>query len=128
MALSGTEPWLTADEYLVPVLKDDPFIRKFHSDNDRHNSRSKYIPTEMPSDDWTDSEGVDLSGNEEDAKIKILEKKLTSVRQNFADYRAMVTEKICSTYNLDDNDHDISVKTERDDDTHYFESYEANGM
>jgi len=31
MALNGTEPWLTTDEYLVPVLENDPFIREFHT-------------------------------------------------------------------------------------------------
>jgi len=31
MALKGTEPWLTTDEYLVPVLENDPLIRESHT-------------------------------------------------------------------------------------------------
>ena len=40
----------------------------------------------------------------------------------------MVTEKLGLANNLDDNNVDTSSKPKRDDDTHYFESYEANGM
>jgi len=36
----------------------------------------------------------------------------------------MVTEKL----GLDDKNGDTTSKPARDDDTHYFESYEANGM
>jgi hypothetical protein len=82
----------------------------------------------MPSDDWTDSEDEDSSGKEGDEKIKMLEKKLASVRQSFADYRAMVTEKLGLTKTLGDGILDSSSRRERDDDTHYFKSYEENGM
>lgn len=62
-----------------------------------------------------------------DRKIKALEKKIASVQKNFADYRALVAKKFEITQDTDDNDDLAGDRPARDDDSHYFGSYEATG-
>jgi protein arginine N-methyltransferase 3 len=58
-----------------------------------------------------------------------LERKLALVKQEFADYRSLISQKLNAT--LLDGIADLGsnhVPTPaRDDDTHYFESYGENG-
>ncbi|KAF8158442.1 arginine N-methyltransferase 3 [Crassisporium funariophilum] len=109
-ALQGKESWFSSDDYLVPVLENDPFI--------------------PPSGDWSDSEGEDLAPTDPDRKIKVLEKKLALAKQSLADYRSLITEKLDITKLIDD----INAPTPqgsapgRDDDTHYFQSYGENDI
>ena len=63
-------------------------------------------------------------------KIKALEKKLALTQQSLGDYRALIAEKLNLTrevQNADELGQTQAIPVTRDDDTHYFESYGANG-
>jgi len=56
---------------------------------------------------------------------------LALAHQSLGDYRALVAEKLNLTKaveSIDDSPPDREAIPARDDDTHYFESYGANGM
>jgi len=60
----------------------------------------------------------------------VLEKKLASARQDLADYRAFVGERLnISGLTEDANENSNQpIPPLRDDDSHYFQSYGANGL
>jgi len=62
-----------------------------------------------------------------DRKIRALEKKIAGVQKNFADYRALVAKKIEITQDTNDINDLAGDRPARDDDSHYFGSYEATG-
>ncbi|KAF8955270.1 hypothetical protein BDZ97DRAFT_2080804, partial [Flammula alnicola] len=73
--LQSTESWFTSDEYLVPVVENDPLLQSY-------------------SEDWTDSEDENLNDVDPNRKIKALEKKLAIARQSLGDYRALIADKL----------------------------------
>ncbi|KAF9568765.1 arginine N-methyltransferase 3 [Agrocybe pediades] len=118
--LKGTEPWFASDDYLVPVVENDPLIQSY-------------------SEDWSDSDEDDLDDGNSDPnhKIKVLEKKLALARQSLGDYRALVAEKLDITKQVQNltleegpsgSSKEETTAPKRDDDTHYFESYGANDI
>ena len=130
LELKGTEPWFASDEYLVPVLENDPFIGKFICLGCDSISNVGYNAVVSYSDDWSDSEEDVENITDPDRKIKILEKKLTLAQTSLQEYRALIAEKLnipSEVHNLDDSSTDDKAPT-RDDDTHYFDSYGSNGM
>jgi len=62
-----------------------------------------------------------------DRKIKALEKKIANVQKNFEDYRILVAKKFEINQDTNDIDDLAGDQPARDDDSHYFGSYEANG-
>jgi len=93
------------------------------------------FPLESYSEDWSDSDEDELddANTDPNRKIKVLEKKLALARQSLGDYRALVAEKLDITkqvenLTLEEGPSDTVDVPKRDDDTHYFESYGANGM
>ncbi|KAI0265674.1 S-adenosyl-L-methionine-dependent methyltransferase [Gloeopeniophorella convolvens] len=116
-SLSGTEPLFSSDDYLVPVIEDDPLL------------------LESPGD-WSDSEdepGVsappDLTAASK--RIAVLESKLAAARQELADYKSLISQRVDITRikdAVDAPDENITSSSKRDDDTHYFQSYEANDI
>ncbi|TFK40493.1 protein arginine N-methyltransferase [Crucibulum laeve] len=113
-SLKGSEPWFTSDEYLIPALENDPLLQ-------------------VPSDDWSDSEGEGVSDNLDPArKIQILEEKLALAHRNFAEYRTLISEKLdisslVEAVNQPGPSQVIAVQP-RDDDSHYFQSYGENDI
>ncbi|KIM43061.1 hypothetical protein M413DRAFT_443870 [Hebeloma cylindrosporum] len=111
--VQGAEEWLSSDEYLVPVIENDPLIQS-------------------SSDNWSDSDvEEDPSDADPTRKIKALEKKLALAHQSLGDYRALVAEKLNLTKaveSIDDSPPDREALPARDDDSHYFESYGANDI
>ncbi|KAG5654313.1 hypothetical protein H0H81_004732 [Sphagnurus paluster] len=111
--LTGSEAFLTSDEYLLPTLEDDPLLQ-------------------IQEGDWSDSDDeVDGKPVDSARRIKALERQLALAKQDIVDYRALVSKKI----NLPDlleapepgpSQIALSAPT-RDDDTHYFKSYGENG-
>jgi protein arginine N-methyltransferase 3 len=86
---------------------------------------------EFQPDEWSDSEDEGAAAKDPTLRIRALEEKLALVKQDFADYRSLISQKLNVPALLDavidqDSDHP-PVKT-RDDDTHYFESYGENGL
>lgn len=89
---------------------------------------------ESYSPDWTDSdeeeEEEDFNSMDPTRKVKVLEKKLALAKQSLDDYRALVAEKLNVSKEVaspEDLSSNVGSSSERDDDTHYFESYGSNG-
>jgi protein arginine N-methyltransferase 3 len=61
-------------------------------------------------------------------RIRALEKRLTDAKQDLADYREFVGERLNLSHLTDATDDSGSIAAlPRDDDSHYFESYNENG-
>lgn len=88
------------------------------------------MPTELNTADWSDSDDDGANDSDPTRKIKALEKKLALAQQSLGDYRALIAEKLSLTrevQNVDELGQSQPTAISRDDDTHYFESYGANG-
>ncbi|KAJ8081154.1 hypothetical protein PM082_017997 [Marasmius tenuissimus] len=103
--LKGSD--FASDEYLRPVLEDDPLLQ-------------------LQSDDWSDSEDEDASSDPE-KRIKALERKLEQARAEFNAYRSLINQRLNLIEAASDSAAENAQKP-RDDDTHYFESYGANDI
>ncbi|KAJ6584357.1 S-adenosyl-L-methionine-dependent methyltransferase [Mycena capillaripes] len=107
--LTGTEGLFSSDEYLHPALEDDPLLQ-------------------IQSDDWSDSDAEDTDPAK---RIIALEKRLSAAKQDLADYRALVSKQLdISSLLAAVNEPGPVAGTvpARDDDSHYFQSYEANDI
>lgn len=82
------------------------------------------------SNDWSDSEDEEEQSTNPSRRIIALEKKLAKAKQDLIDYHKFVSDQLnVSTLVQAINDpssSELSTAT-RDDDSHYFESYAANG-
>jgi protein arginine N-methyltransferase 3 len=81
----------------------------------------------VQSDDWSDS---DAEGGCPDTnhRIQILEKKLAAATQNLADYRNFISERFQVSPLIEAiNESSTTKAPSRDDDSHYFRSYDENG-
>ncbi|KAJ6455461.1 protein arginine N-methyltransferase [Mycena sanguinolenta] len=108
-ALTGTEELFSSDEYLHPVMEDDPLLQ-------------------IQPEDWSDSDGDDTDPAK---RIIALEKRLSAAKQDLADYRALVNKQLdISTLiaAVNEPSHSTQTPPARDDDSHYFQSYEANDI
>ncbi|KAF8430973.1 S-adenosyl-L-methionine-dependent methyltransferase [Boletus edulis BED1] len=121
--LTDTESFFTSDDYLIPVIEDDPLLQLDFDDDwsdDDEDGPSTELTPGPPSDLPTALR-----------RIQILEEKLSQAQMNLSDYRKFVTQNLdISSLAEIINDPDPSTTGEapRDDDTHYFLSYEYNGM
>ncbi|KAJ7101532.1 S-adenosyl-L-methionine-dependent methyltransferase [Mycena belliarum] len=108
-ALTGTEEMFSSDEYLRPALEDDPLLQ-------------------LQPDDWSDSDG---EASDPTKRIKALENRLASAKQDLVDYRDMVSKQL-DMPGLIAAVHEpapaAGAPPARDDDSHYFQSYEANDI
>ncbi|RXW22484.1 hypothetical protein EST38_g3361 [Candolleomyces aberdarensis] len=105
LALKGIEPWFSTDEYLVPVIENDPLI------------------LEASTDDWSDSEDEEDEPTDPVKKAHWLEKKLALAHQKVAEYQALLYQRL----DVGSPSEEIKAKP-RDDDTHYFDSYAENDI
>ncbi|KAJ7258773.1 arginine N-methyltransferase 3 [Mycena haematopus] len=108
-ALDGTEELFSSDEYLHPVLEDDPLLQ-------------------IQPEDWSDS---DVDDTDPAKRIIALEKRLSAAKQDLADYRALVTKQLDISSLIaavNEPGHISKAASARDDDSHYFQSYEANDI
>ncbi|EGN97901.1 hypothetical protein SERLA73DRAFT_91051 [Serpula lacrymans var. lacrymans S7.3] len=122
--LTGAESFFSSDEYLRPVLEDDPLLQ-------------------FQSDDWSDEE-EDLDASQPAVtppdlassirRIKLLERKLADAQQDLVDYRTLVNQKLDVTRLADivadapSSSQATSQPSKRDDDSHYFQSYADNDI
>ncbi|KAJ3759216.1 S-adenosyl-L-methionine-dependent methyltransferase [Lentinula raphanica] len=109
-SLTGKESFFSSDDFLLPVIEDDAMLQ--------------YQP-----DSWTDSE--DESSLLTEDRIRKLQQKLAQTQRDFEEYRKLVTHR----FNLGQIDEPSAegpsntvLPPERDDDSHYFESYGANDI
>ncbi|EJC98461.1 S-adenosyl-L-methionine-dependent methyltransferase [Fomitiporia mediterranea MF3/22] len=119
-ALTGQEAFFSTDEYLIPVIQDDPLLQ-FGSDN------------------WSDDEGESCAaseGGDKDKMIRALSRQLEQAKKDLMDFRALVKQQFrdseVAKALAGENEQATasSSKAEgtpkRDDDTHYFDSYGEN--
>ncbi|KAI5123085.1 hypothetical protein M0805_001441 [Coniferiporia weirii] len=113
-ALTGREPFFTSDEYLIPVVEDDPLLQ-------------------LGSGDWSDSESEGGADTEDKDKIiRNLQRKLAQTKKDFVDFRSLVEERFRVpeiTQAIEEGGSGLSQSegtVKRDDDTHYFDSYGEN--
>ncbi|KAJ7465038.1 protein arginine N-methyltransferase [Mycena latifolia] len=106
--LTGTEEIFSSDEYLRPALEDDPLLQ-------------------VQPDDWSDSDDETADPTK---RIKALEKHLAAAKQDLADYRAMVGRQLdmSGLVAAVNEPGPVAGTPSRDDDSHYFQSYEANDI
>ncbi|GLB38566.1 putative class I-like SAM-binding methyltransferase superfamily, protein arginine N-methyltransferase family protein [Lyophyllum shimeji] len=110
--LDGSEAFFKSDEYLLPVLEDDPLLQ-------------------VNPDDWSDSEEEDTDTVDPTRRVQILQRKLAEAKQKFVDYRAFVSKKMNIPALLaspSEPGPSQTVAPARDDDTHYFKSYAENDI
>ena len=140
MALDGSEDFLKADEYLIPVLENDALLRACSlSASAVHLTPSPEI---QPDDcEWSDEDGADVTSKkpsnlqEANRAIHALQQKLQKAQQDLVDYRSFVSERLNLTSlgeALKETASTSSSSTHiaaplRDDDSHYFQSYGENG-
>lgn len=112
LALTGSEDFFSKDEYLIPVLENDPLLQ-------------------VGSDDWSDSDSESPAKDKDDV-IRTLKRKLDQAKQDLADFHAFVENQLQVselTRSLDETKEETTTEQpKRDDDSHYFESYGMNGM
>ncbi|OWZ43844.1 protein arginine N-methyltransferase 3 [Cryptococcus neoformans c45] len=125
LALHADDPLLKDDNLLIPVIPDDPLLQydfdDFWSDDDEPPQASSAGPSK------------DVQ-SPESQKVTLLEAELEKARKDLAAMQLLVTKTIGSE---DDESEERQVKVdgkgkgkavERDDDTHYFHSYEENDI
>lgn len=112
LALTGSEDFFSKDEYLIPVLENDPLLQ-------------------VGSDDWSDSDPESPAKDKDDV-IRTLKRKLDQAKQDLAEFHAFVEKQLQVselTRSLDETKEGTTTEQpKRDDDSHYFESYGMNGM
>ncbi|KAI6027839.1 S-adenosyl-L-methionine-dependent methyltransferase [Pisolithus microcarpus] len=117
-SLTGKEPFFTSDEYLLPVIEDDPLL--LHLDLD----------------DWSDDDGPSSLAHPQPEptdlatavrRIRYLEEKLSQAQKDLADYRSIVSQKVdvasFAEIISDPGPSTSKAADPRDDDSHYFQSY-----
>jgi protein arginine N-methyltransferase 3 len=141
--LNGTEPLFSDDTYLKPVIEDDPLLRKFRL----LCSLTSLTSIELQADEWSDSEDEQIAPNGRGISEKSLDQKtqlrhaqrearnlkerLAAAQQDLNDYRSLVNTKIADIAARELGSDTIKQIREepapkvedRDDDTHYFQSY-----
>lgn len=126
-ALGGTETFFGDDTYLKPVIEDDPLLQlqmdEWSSDSELDASTSK-----------------DISGEKElirtRREVKKLRERLAKAQQDLADYQALVQRNLANIANdtfggvtaEDIRNEELPTNSNRDDDTHYFESYNEQAI
>lgn len=92
--------------------------------------------SELPSDEWSDESGDEqpsgsggVSNEPAPNRVRQLEKQLKKLKQNFADYKSFVAERLNYTAIAEaSREATEQPPPPRDDDSHYFDSYKENGI
>ncbi|KAG8214938.1 S-adenosyl-L-methionine-dependent methyltransferase [Butyriboletus roseoflavus] len=119
--LTGAETFFTSEDYLIPVIEDDPLLQLDFDD------------------DWSDDGGGPSAEHGSNApsdlpnalrRISILEKKLSQAQNDLSDYRRLITQNlgVSSIAEIINDPGPSSSEALRDDDTHYFQSYGYNDI
>lgn len=110
--------WRTDDALLIPVIPDDPLLRKSHDTHARHLVE---LMIEFGFDDaWSDDGFEAGPSNPQQSKSANPSTEVEQLRKELA------TAQMLLQQTLDDTE-PITKGKKRDDDTHYFDSYAENG-
>ncbi|KII88239.1 hypothetical protein PLICRDRAFT_161146 [Plicaturopsis crispa FD-325 SS-3] len=110
--LTGKESFFSSDEYLRPVIEDDPLLQ-------------------VQSEDWSDSDNENDESPVADTnhRVRILEKNLAKAKRDLEDYRSFVSEQLnLGSLRAAINDDSDAAPPPRDNDSHYFNSYGENDI
>ncbi|KAH7096731.1 S-adenosyl-L-methionine-dependent methyltransferase [Auriculariales sp. MPI-PUGE-AT-0066] len=117
-AFTGKESFFENDAYLVPVIQNDPLLQ-LQLDNDWSDEDEGFVVA--PADDLRAAQ----------RQIKRLQDKLMQAKQDMVDYKRLVQAKMDFTTVFGDDEPAAGPSTQpdqRDDDTHYFDSYAENDI
>lgn len=103
-----------------PCARGRSFASYVHVSKSCHTDAD--ICEEWQPDDWSDSEGEDEVGSD---PIQVLEKKLAATQKQLEHYRIFAGSVLAGSPGASSSG---SKPAQRDDDTHYFDSYAENGM
>ncbi|KAH0832399.1 S-adenosyl-L-methionine-dependent methyltransferase [Lanmaoa asiatica] len=120
--LTGAESFFTSDDYLIPVIEDDPLLQLDFDDDWSDDDEGG------PSAEHGSSPPSDLPSALR--RIQVLERKLSQAQNDLTDYQKLVTQNL-DISNITEIMNDPGPSTSgalQDDDTHYFQSYGYNGM
>lgn len=111
LSITGTETWFSLDEYLAPVLENDPLLQV------------------SPTDDWSDDGDGDGDVDilDPSKKIHALEKKITDVQQTLLECRQYVQRRL-GLSTIEEVDPSNITRPDHDNDIHYFDSYAENDI
>ncbi|KAH9030338.1 S-adenosyl-L-methionine-dependent methyltransferase [Lactarius pseudohatsudake] len=116
-ALSGKEPFFLSDHYLLPVIEDDPLLlNSLDSWSDSEDGSKVVIPSDL------------ISATR---RIVALETKLAAAKEELAEYRSMVSQRVDIALireAIDAPGEPVPGSSRSDDDSHYFDSYGVNDI
>ncbi|KAF8272591.1 S-adenosyl-L-methionine-dependent methyltransferase [Lactarius quietus] len=115
--LNGKEPFFLSDDYLLPVIEDDPLLlNSLDSWSDSEDGSKVLAPSDL------------ISATR---RIAALEKKLAAAKEDLAEYRSMVNQRADIALireAIDAPGEPVASSSKRDDDSHYFDSYGENDV
>ncbi|KAG8832287.1 hypothetical protein FRC17_001569 [Serendipita sp. 399] len=126
--LMGSEPFLSDDKYLNPTLPDDPLLQlqvnEWSSDSDEETTPAN------PLGEGNESSELQILRR----KYKRIQDRLAKAQQELIDYRRLVSSSLSNVKSIGGIDLDDVRKEDppkapsRDDDSHYFESYNEQAI
>ncbi|WRT69645.1 uncharacterized protein IL334_006634 [Kwoniella shivajii] len=137
-ALKSSDPLFKDDNLLKPVIPDDPLLQ--YDPDDSWSDDEDIPPPPQPSagPSQTLDQAKTASTSPESSKIAQLEAELEKARKDLASMRQLVSNTIGSEDEDEQTNGEASHSevqgkgkgkaVERDDDTHYFHSYEENDI
>lgn len=122
--LTGKEPFFTSDDYLIPAVEDDPYLRG-HLQHRLTSWQPLTASTELPSDEpWSDDEAP-ADSTDPQQKVKVLEAQLQDLQRKLA--QMDIFNERWDTNTEGSGSVNTMGKKGRDDDSHYFQSYGEHG-
>nr|XP_018260362.1 protein arginine N-methyltransferase 3 [Kwoniella dejecticola CBS 10117]OBR82520.1 protein arginine N-methyltransferase 3 [Kwoniella dejecticola CBS 10117] len=129
-ALSPTDPLFKDDSLLIPVIPDDPLLQ-YDPDDDWSDDEDAAPPAQSASG----PSAAQTLSKPDNSRVAQLEAELEKVRKDLASMRLLISK----TVGVEDDEESpvqgsqeeaVSNENtvERDDDTHYFHSYEENDI
>ncbi|KAJ8519349.1 hypothetical protein ONZ45_g3701 [Pleurotus djamor] len=109
LSLTGKESFFSSDDYLIPVIEDDPLLQ-----------------WQPDSETWSESEDEPAEATPE-AKIKSLEAKLLAAQQQLQRYQ-ILADTVLSEPASEPSTSKSSKSNRRGNDSYYFDSYALNDI
>ncbi|KDQ49228.1 hypothetical protein JAAARDRAFT_43018, partial [Jaapia argillacea MUCL 33604] len=128
LSLTREVPLFSSDEYLIPVLEDDPLLQIQTDDWSDEEDTNAGPSSKQPAAEPTDLESAIQ-------KVHALEIQVAKERQELLDYRSFIGERLNVASIIEQVRESEAAagpsgaqEPLRDDDSHYFQSYEENDI